>query len=62
VDDDDNGISFSKWRTAWLKRGAPWSSTGHKAPKAWDGKIQAAAATPAKKTAPKAKKSTGPKP
>jgi hypothetical protein len=56
VDDDDRGITFSKWRRDWLKRGAPWSSAGKKAPKDWDGKAQleAAAAKPApKKKAPR---------
>ncbi len=54
VDDDDKGITFSKWRNAWLKRGALWSSLGQKAPADWNGKAQAASRP--KKTAAKAKK------
>lgn len=55
VDDDDKGLTFTAARTAWLKRGAPWSSSGQKAPKGWDGKTQAAAPAPkapAKKRVP----------
>ena len=51
VDDDDRGISHEKWRADWLKRGAPWSSSGIKAPKGWKGQTQAAAAAPVKKKA-----------
>ena len=47
VDDDDRGISPGQWLKDWLKRGAPWSSSGIKCPRDWDGKIQAADLKPA---------------
>ena len=63
VDDDDRGISADQWLKDWLKRGAPWTSSGIKCPKNWDGKTQAAGLKPAslQKKAPKTAKPKTPK-
>ena len=36
VTDDDEGHTAAAWRTAWKKRGMPWSSVAHSSPADWD--------------------------
>lgn len=57
VDDDDRGIPHADWRADWLQRCAPWSSTGKKAPRGWDGMAQSqSGGTPVKPKRPARKK------
>ncbi len=42
VTDDDKGISYDNYRQEWIEKGMPWSSSGQKAPKAWNAQTQLA--------------------
>jgi hypothetical protein len=59
VNDDDEGISYDKWRSDWEKKGMPWSSGAIKRPETWNpvSRAQAKTAAPAKKAA-KSEKTT----
>jgi hypothetical protein len=59
VNDDDEGISYDKWRDDWEKKGMPWCSS-IKRPDSWNPVARAAkpVARVVKKTATLAKKST----
>ena len=39
VSDDDDGFTYARWRTAWKKGGAKWSSQ-QKPPADWNGTTQ----------------------
>ena len=36
VTDDDEGYTPVEWRTAWIKKGMPWTSVGVRRPAAWN--------------------------
>ena len=36
VSDDDEGISYEKWRERWIEGGMAWSSIGRPQPADWD--------------------------